>query len=386
MTAATPELFSPLALRGLTVKNRLVVSPMCQYSAQDGHPTDFHLVHLGRFALGGFGTVVLEATAVAAEGRITPGDLGIWSDHHVAPLARIATFLRDHGAASVVQLAHAGPKASTQRPWQGMGPLGPADAERGEPAWPTVSAGTRPAVEGWPAPSALDRDGIAAVGDAFVAAARRALRAGFDAVELHCAHGYLLNAFLSPLSNDRTDEYGGDLAGRMRLPLEIARRLRAEWPADRPLFARISAVDSSADGTTADDSVAFARELAAAGVDVVDCSSGGIGGAYAHPQGYGYQAPYARRVRTEAGVAAMAVGLIVDPAHAAALVADGEADLVALGRPALEDPNWPLHAHEALAAEHPGFGAWPTQVAWALRGRAPVLAGLGPWTAERGAG
>lgn len=374
-------LFSPLELRELTLRNRLVVSPMCQYSAQDGRVNDFHLVHLGRFALGGFGLVLLESTAVTAAGRITPGDLGIWSDEHVEGLARVAAFLKQHGAAAGIQLGHAGPKASTQRPWQGFGPLGADDAARGEAAWPTISASAQAAVAGWPEPAALTHAGIAEVTEAFVAAARRARTAGFDTIELHCAHGYLLNAFLSPLANRRTDEYGGDLAGRMRLPLEIARRLRAEWPHELPLFARLSAVDGDATGTTVEDTVTFARELAAAGVDVVDCSSGGVGARYAHPEHYGYQVPYAARVRAESGVATMAVGLVVDPEHAAAIVADGEADLVALGRTALDDPNWPLHAQAALGEQPDGdpFRDWPQQASWALVRRDPLLDRLGPW-------
>jgi len=375
MPDTDPQLLSPLTLRGLTLRNRLAVSPMCQYSAVDGLPNDHHLVHLGRFAMGGFGLVLLESTAVLPEGRITPGDLGIWSDEQVAPLARIASLLKSYGAAAGIQLGHAGPKASTQRPWQGFGPLNGDDASRGEAAWPTVSASANPAVEGWPEPAALSQEGIAEVKAAFVAAARRALDAGFDVVELHCAHGYLLNAFLSPLANHRTDAYGGDLAGRMRLPLEVARELRAVVPDDRPLFVRVSAVDGELTGTTADDTVAFARELKAVGVDVVDCSSGGVGKRYAHPEHYGYQVPYAARVRNEAGVASMAVGLVVDPAQAEAIVAGGEADLVALGRTALDDPNWPLHAAEALG----GGADWPLQAAWAMDKRAPLLERLGPW-------
>jgi 2,4-dienoyl-CoA reductase-like NADH-dependent reductase (Old Yellow Enzyme family) len=381
MSDTQPQLLSPLTLRGLTLRNRLVVSPMCQYSAVDGLPNDHHLVHLGRFAMGGFGLVVLESTAVLPEGRITPGDLGIWSDEQIEPLARIASLLKSYGAAAGIQLGHAGPKASTQRPWQGFGPLADADVARGEAPWPTVSASARAAVEGWPEPAALTHEGIAAVKAAFVAAAERSLRAGFDVIELHCAHGYLLNAFLSPLANHRTDEYGGDLAGRMRLPLEIARELRAVVPADRPLFVRVSAVDGELTGTTADDTVAFARELKAAGADVVDCSSGGVGKRYAHPEHYGYQVPYAARVRNEAGIASMAVGLVVDPAHAEAIVAGGEADLIALGRTALDDPNWPLHAEHALGAQPSGdaFATWPAQASWAMEKRAPLLDALGPW-------
>lgn len=377
---SAPLLFSPLTLRGLTLRNRLVVSPMCQYSAVDGMPQDHHLIHLGRFAMGGFGLIVVEATAVTPEGRITPGDLGLWSDDQVAPLRRIVTTLKEYGAAVAIQLGHAGSKASAQRPWDGGRPLSDADAARGEPPWQTVSASARPSVDGFPAPAALTREQIGEVKAAFAAAARRAVAAGFDTVELHCAHGYLLNAFLSPLTNDRTDEYGGDLAGRMRLPLEIARELRAILPDDRPLLVRVSAVDGDPDGTTPDDTVAFARELKAVGVDVVDCSSGGVGSRYAHPEGYGYQVPYAARVRAEAGVASMAVGLIVDPAQAEGILAAGEADLIALGRTALDDPNWPLHAQAALGVD--GFDAWPRQSRWAIEQRAPVLDRLGPWAPE----
>ncbi|MDO8185261.1 NADH:flavin oxidoreductase/NADH oxidase [Conexibacter sp. JD483] len=380
--AATAHLFHPLQLRELRLRNRLAVSPMCQYSAVDGLANDFHLVHLGRFALGGFGLVVVEATGVAPEGRITPGDLGIWSDDHVEPLKRIVAFLEQHGAAPAIQLAHAGPKASTRRPWQGGGPLDADDAARGEAPWQTVSASAEAAVPGWHVPHALTIEEISEVTEQFVAAARRARAAGFKAIELHCAHGYLMNAFLSPISNRRDDQYGGDLAGRMRLPLEIAERLRAEWPDELPLFVRVSAVDGDPDsGTTADDTVAFARELAARGVDVVDCSSGGVGRRYAHPEHYGYQVPYAARVRAEAGIATMAVGLVVDPEHAQAIVADGEADLVAMGRTALDDPDWPLHAQQALGAQPAGdpFGDWPQQARWALEARGPLLDRLGPW-------
>jgi 2,4-dienoyl-CoA reductase-like NADH-dependent reductase (Old Yellow Enzyme family) len=398
---STPaQLFSPLTLRGLTLRNRLVVAPMCQYSARDGFVDDHHLVHLGRFALGGFGLVLTEATAVVPEGRITPGDIGIWSDEQVPGLARIAAFLKANGCAAGVQLAHAGPKASTRRPWEGFGPIpvgegdaAPGDgafgealasgATAGDVAWQTVSASAVPAFAGWPEPAALTHDGIAEVTEAFVAAAQRAHRAGFDTIELHGAHGYLFNAFLSPLANRRTDEYGGDLAGRMRFPLEVARRVRAAWPAELPLIVRLSAVDGELAGTTPDDTVAFARELVAVGVDVVDCSSGGIGARYERSEHYGYQVPYAARVRAEAGVATMAVGLVVDPEHAEAIVADGEADLVALARTALDDPNWPLHAQAALRARPDGdaFADWPTQASWALAKREPLLEQLGPWAA-----
>ena len=380
----TALLLQPFDLRGVPLRNRIVISPMCQYSAVDGVAGDWHTVQYGRFAVGGAGLVFLEATAVLPEGRITYGDLGLWSEEQVAPLARIAAFLKAQGAAAGIQIGHAGRKASMQRPWHGNGPLNAADAARGDLPWEIVSSAALPIGEGWLVPRALDEAGILRVRDAFVAAAERALRAGFDALELHMAHGYLLHQFLSPLVNRRNDAWGGDAEGRMRLPLDVARAVRAVWPADRPLFARISAVDGAEGGLELEDQIAFARRLRKAGVDVVDCSSGGVAGsataAKGPPRTYGFQLPFAARIRAEAGVATMAVGLIVDPRQAEAALRAGEADLVAIGREALEDPNWPQRAAAVLGGG-PDYAPAPPQHGWWLANRAPVLNKLGPWAA-----
>ena len=375
---STPAVLQPLTLRDVTLRNRLIVAPMCQYSVTDGLVGDYHLVHLGRFALGGFGLVVVEATGVTADGRISHGDVGLWSDEHIPGLARIADFLHAEGAAAGIQLAHAGAKASSRRPWDGGGPVTAENARPGAAPWPTVSASDVPAGPGWPAPHALTVDELADVRDAFVAATRRALTAGFDVVELHAAHGYLLHQFLSPLSNRRSDEYGGSLEGRMRFPLEVVDAVRAVWPADRPLLVRVSAVDGSGEGITIEDTVAFARELKARDVDAVDVSGGGIGGSWEHPLGYGYQVPYAARIRAEAGIATMAVGLIVDARQAEAIVADGSADLVALAREAQDDPNFAVHAARELTEG--SYELYPVQAGPRLAGRGKLLGSLGPWT------
>lgn len=378
-------LFSPLTLRGVTLRNRLALSPMCQYEAVDGFVTPYHAVHYGKFALGGFGLVLIEATAVSPEGRITHGDLGLWDDAHIEGLTNIAAFLKQHNAVPGIQLAHAGPKAAMQRPYHGDGPLTADDHARGDLPWPIVSASAVPVDAGWLVPSALDAEGIAKVRSGFAAAARRALTAGFEVLELHGAHGYLLNSFLSPLTNRRTDAYGGDLRNRMRLPLEIAGELRSIWPEDKPLFVRISAVDGSRDGFTIEDSIVFAKELARIGVDVIDCSSGGIGG-YEHPSGYGYQVPYAERIKYETGLKTLSVGLIVDPHQAESIVASGQADFVAIGREALRDPHFPLRAEQVLGDVNPEspYDNWPPQIGWWLNGRERKLRKIGPWaTASR---
>jgi 2,4-dienoyl-CoA reductase-like NADH-dependent reductase (Old Yellow Enzyme family) len=379
----TALLLQPAALRGVALRNRIVISPMCQYSAAEGLADDWHVVQYGRFAVGGAGLVFTEAAAVSPEGRITHGDLGLWSEEQVPPLARIVSFLHAQGAAAGVQLGHAGRKASMQRPWHGNGPLNAEDAARGDLPWEIVAPTALPIGEGWLVPRALDEAGILRSRDAFATAAERALRAGFDAVELHMAHGYLLHQFLSPLTNRRNDAWGGDAEGRMRFPLEVARAVREVWPADRPLFARISAVDGVEGGLGLEDQIAFARRLREAGVDVVDCSSGGIAGsataAKGPPRTYGFQLPYAARIRKEAGVATMAVGLIVDPRQAEAALRAGEADLVAIGRQALEDPNWPQRAAAALGDGAAGYAFAPRQHGWWLANRASVLAKLGPW-------
>ncbi len=343
----SPLLLSPFTLRDLTLKNRLVISPMCQYSAIDGVVTDWHLVHLGRFALGGAALVIVEATGVEARGRISPGDVGLWNDDQARALARIADFLKASGAAAGIQLAHAGRKASTRRPWDGGTELTGEDLARGEAPWETLAPSALPFADNYPTPKAMTVADIAEVILAFRDAARRADAAGFDVVEIHAAHGYLLHEFLSPLSNHRTDQYGGDRAGRMRFPLEVVKTVRAVWPAGKPLFLRVSSVDHVAGGLTIDDTVAFGREAGALGVDVVDCSSGG--NTPTPPKLFpGYQAPYAEAVRRETGMATMAVGLILDAALAESILAEGKADLIAIARPALEDPNFAIHASAAL--------------------------------------
>ena len=377
-----PTLIEPFALRGLTLRNRIVVSPMCQYSAEDGIAQPWHMVQYGRFAVGGAGIVFTEATAVSPEGRITHGDLGIWSEAHAAALAPVAAFVKSQGAVPGIQLGHAGRKASMQRPWFGNGPLGPEDRARGDHPWEILAPSAIPIDEGWLMPRALDEAGIARIRDAFIAGAVRARDAGFEAVELHMAHGYLLATFLSPVTNRRNDGYGGDAAGRQRLPLEIAAGVREVWPADRPVFVRISSVDGVEGGLTIDDQIGFARALKAVGVDVVDCSSGGIAGsataAKGPPRSYGFQVPYARAIRDQAGLATMAVGLIVDPRQAQAVLDEGSADLIAVGRQVLEDPNWPLHAAVALTGG-PVYATWPKQHGWWLQARQGALSKLGPW-------
>jgi 2,4-dienoyl-CoA reductase-like NADH-dependent reductase (Old Yellow Enzyme family) len=344
-------LLSPITLRGATARNRIWVAPMCQYSAVDGMPGDWHLVHLGARAVGGAGVVLTEATAVSPEGRISPQDTGIWDDEQASAWARVVAFVQSQGALAGVQLAHAGRKGSSRRPWEGRGAVAPEDG-----GWVPVGP-TADAYPGLADPVALDLDGIAKVRADFVAATRRALTAGFDVVEVHAAHGYLLHEFLSPLSNTRTDAYGGDLAGRMRLVLEVVEDVRAAWPQDRPLLLRISATDWVEGGWTVEDSVALAKEAAARGVDLVDCSSGGNSPAQAVTAGPGYQVPFAAQVRQDAGVATGAVGLLVEPAQAEAVLAEGSADVVLLGRELLRDPHWPLHAAAALGDDV----AWPVQ-------------------------
>jgi 2,4-dienoyl-CoA reductase-like NADH-dependent reductase (Old Yellow Enzyme family) len=373
----TSALFSPLTLRGLTLPNRLVVAPMCQYSVTDGFVGDYHLVHLGRFALGGFGLVIVEATGVTPEGRISPGDVGLWSDEHVPGLARVAEFLHAQGASAGIQLAHAGAKASSLRPWDGSGPVTSQNGRPGEAPWPTVSASAVPVGPGWPTPHALTAPELAEIRDAFVAATRRALTAGFDVVELHAAHGYLLHQFLSPLSNRRDDGYGGSLEARMRFPLEVVDAVRAAWPDDKPLFVRVSSVDGSRDGLTVEDTVAFARQLKARGVDAVHTSGGGLGGGWEHPIGYGYQVPFAARIRAEAKIPTVAVGLIVDARQAEAIVAEGAADLVAIAREAQDDPNFAVHAARELTEQ---YDEYPVQAGPRLASRDRLLGSLGPWT------
>jgi 2,4-dienoyl-CoA reductase-like NADH-dependent reductase (Old Yellow Enzyme family) len=377
------KLFSPITLRGLTIPNRAVIPPLCQYSATEGMANDWHMVQLGRFAVGGFGLVFSEVVSVLRDGRITHGDLGLWSDDHVAPLRRITDFIRGQGAVPAIQLGHAGRKGAMQRPWEGNGPLGPDQFARGETPWDIVSAVAAPIGEGHLTPAALDAAGMARIVEGFATGARRARAAGFDAVEVHCAHGYLLHQFLSPLSNTRNDAFGGNLAGRMRFPLQVIEAVRAAWPDNLPVFVRISAVDGADGGWTMEDSLAFAQAMKPLGVDVVDCSSGGIGGSATGskriPRGYGFQIPYAAEIRRDVGLATMAVGLIIGPHQAEAALEAGEADLIAIGREAMNNPNWALMARGVL---EPGsteevFAPWPAQHGWWMEKRGAVMEALG---------
>ncbi len=355
------DLLSPLTIRGVAFRNRIVMSPMCQYVATEGLASDWHLVHLGSRAVGGVALVMVEATAVTADGRITPGDMGIWGEQHVEPLARIARFVHSQGAAAGIQLAHAGRKASCQPPWQGGARLTP---EAG--GWPVVGPSPVPFTEGDPAPVPLDEAGIDVMVAAFEAAAGRALAAGFRVIEIHAAHGYLLHEFLSPLSNFRTDRYGGSLENRMRLVLRVAERLRRRIPQELPLFVRISATDWVEGGWDLDQSVVLARHLKALGVDLIDVSSGALLPRARIPVGKGYQVPLARRIRAEAGILTGAVGLITEPHQANEIVTGGDADLVFLARELLREPYWALKAEQELGAEP----SWPIPYGYAVKRRA----------------
>jgi 2,4-dienoyl-CoA reductase-like NADH-dependent reductase (Old Yellow Enzyme family) len=341
-------LFSPLSLRDVTLRSRIGVSPMCQYSSEDGFATDWHLVHLGSRAVGGAALVLTEAAAVSPEGRISPQDLGLWKEAHVEGLARIARFVRAHGAAAGVQLAHAGRKASTGRPWEGGRPVPPAAG-----GWLPVAPSAIPFAEGHPTPRALDEAGIAGVVQDFARAAARAAEAGFDVVEIHGAHGYLLHEFLSPLSNRRTDRYGGPLEHRARLALEVVRAVRGAWPERLPVLFRVSATDWLEGGFSPDECVALARLLREEGVDLVDTSSGGTDPAAKVPLGPGYQTIFAERIRREAGVPTAAVGMITSPAQADHVVRTGQADLVLLARGMLRNPYWALTAARELGVAGP---------------------------------
>jgi 2,4-dienoyl-CoA reductase-like NADH-dependent reductase (Old Yellow Enzyme family) len=347
----TPHLFTPLPLRSVTLRNRIAVSPMCMYSAVDGRATDWHLVHLGARAVGGAGLVVFEATAVEPRGRISPADLGLWEDGQIEPLARIVRFVEAHGAVAALQLAHAGRKASVRAPWEGGGPVPAADG-----GWIPVAPSPLPFAGGYPIPAALDREAIRGVVASFAAAARRAAAAGFRALEVHAAHGYLLHQFLSPLSNRRDDAYGGSFENRTRLAREVVEAVRAAWPEQLPLLVRISATDWVPGGWDADQSVELARALEPL-VDLVDVSSGGLAASAQVPAGPGYQAAFAERIRREARIATGAVGMIVSPEQADHVVRSGQADLVLLAREVLRDPHFPLRAAKALGHE----GPWPKQ-------------------------
>jgi len=374
--SACAPLMAPLALRNVRLRNRIVVSPMQTYSSTSAKPSAFHLVHLGRFALGGAALVSVEATAVCPEGRSTTHDLGLWSEEQADAFRPITDFLREHGAASAVQIQHAGTKSACRPPWRGFGPLQVEDAQRGEvrwEAWGPTSAGWSPA---YPPSHPVQRADVDYLLNCYRRATRLAHRAGFDVVEVHAAHGYLLHSFLSPLMNHRTDEFGGSLEGRMKLPLEVAKVVREEWPDDRPVMLRMSCVDGNSVGWSIEDSVEFARRLKAVGIDVVDCSSGGANLPNVSdlvPRRPGFQAPFARAVREGAGIATIAVGLISDARHANAIIEEGSADFVAMGRELLWNPNFPAQAGQTLGAD-PGWDLWPRQFGWWLKRRARAQA------------
>lgn len=347
-----PHLFAPLTIRGITIRNRIGVSPMCQYSSTEGFVNDWHLVHLGSRAVGGAGLVLTEAAAVEARGRISPADLGIWDDQHVPGLQRVAAFIRAQGAVAGIQLAHAGRKASTAPPWEGGGGV---PVERG--GWSPVAPSAEAFDQHLPEPAALDRDGIAEIVRAFQLAAARAKSAGFQVVEIHAAHGYLIHEFLSPLANHRTDEYGGSYDNRTRLLKQIGKAVREVWPAEFPLFVRVSSSDWADGGWRAEDTVALAHHLSSVGVDLIDCSSGGIAPGIAIPSGPGYQVPFSQRVKDTVPMLTAAVGFITSPAQADQIIRTEQADLVLLAREMLRDPYWPLHAARALGRDV----VWPNQ-------------------------
>lgn len=347
------RLFSPLVLRGTTFRNRAWVSPMCQYSSVDGRPNDWHLVHLGSLARGGAGLVMTEATAVTPEGRISPVDAGIWNDAQAADYERIASFIRSQGAVPGMQLAHAGRKGSTRPPWLGGGPV-----EESEGPWQTVAPSPVPYAD-WPPPRALAADEIAALTSAWAAAAARADGAGLEVLEIHAAHGYLLHEFLSPLSNQRTDAYGGTLENRSRFLVEVVAVVREVWPERKPLFVRVSATDWTEGGLDVDEVVEVVRRLAPYGVDLVDVSSGGLSPRQQIQVGPGYQVPFARRIREGSGLPVAAVGLITEPAQAEQILAERSADAIVLARALLREPTWPQRAARELG--DPDAAYWPPQ-------------------------
>lgn len=369
------QLFEAVKIRDIQIRNRTVVSPMCMYSAKDGCLTDFHFAHLSRFALSGAGLIFVEATGVSQEGRITHGDSGLWSDEQIEPLKRIAAFIKSQGATPGIQLAHAGRKASCQRPWEGDGPITKDNQKPGEDAWQTYSPSAIPWGEGWHTPKEMDEKDMEKVRQDFLAAAKRALQAGFDIIEMHNAHGYLLQSFLSPIANHRKDQYGGSLENRMRFPLSVAKVLRDFWPQDRPMFVRISAVDGIEGGFTIEEAVEYAKELKKLGVDVIDCSSGGQPGKMNLRSALGYQVPLARQIKTEANISTMAVGLIVDAHQANEIVTTGSADFVALAREALNEPDWFFRAEQELgqAPKDNPFAEWPVQYGFWLEKRKHTL-------------
>ncbi|OJJ11482.1 NADH:flavin oxidoreductase / NADH oxidase [Alphaproteobacteria bacterium AO1-B] len=372
-------MFSQFALRNVTFKNRIAVSPMSQYRAVDGHANHWHLVHLGRFAIGGAGLVYLEATAVEKDGRRTHGDLGLWDDAQVATLSPIAAFIEAEGSVPGIQLGHAGRKASERRPWHGETPVDTDDeVNRGEAPWPIEGPSAVPYADGWPTPAEMSQDAIYRVITSFGEAARRACDAGFKVIEVYAAHGFLVHQFLSPISNQRTDIWGGSFANRNRFAVEVAKSVRANWPDDLPLAFRLSGTDWLDGGIELEDTIETARLLRDAGVDMIDCSSGGIGGKN-RPRRMkveeGFQVPFAEAIKNSADISTMAVGFLWDAEKCERILATKQADMIALGREVLHDPNWPLKAAHALGLDDQ-HALWPVEAGWWLQKRARLLSKL----------
>ncbi len=376
-TSQTSRLFTPITLRGVTARNRVVVAPMCVFMAEDGVVNDWHTAHYMKLAQGGVGMCIVEATAVEPAGRITPACAGLWSDDQIEPMSHVVRVLEDNGTVAGIQIAHAGRKAATRLPWEGGQPLDGTDAAKGEPPWEVIGPSAVPMEPDWPTPREMTSDDITRQVEAWGQAARRAREAGFRVCEIHGAHGYLVHEFLSPLSNFRTDAYGGDLTGRMRFALEVSEAVRAEWSDEAPVFFRLSCIDEFEGGWTIEDSVGLAKGLKVAGVDVIDCSAGGIRGpiislgARVRPPA-GFQVPFAEQIGRDAGIMTMAGGMIVDPHHAEEILSEGRADLITLARELLNDPNWPAHAAQALGAD-PEFRLWPDPYRWPLKSRAAMV-------------
>ena len=374
------QLFQPFQLRDVHFKNRVVVSPMSQYRAKGGFADEWHLVHLGRFALGGAGLVFVEATAVEERGLRTHGDLGIWDDAHIKELKRVALFLESEGSVPGIQLAHAGRKASERRPWHKELPLNEEDFElRSENSWQAIAPSSIPYADGWPAPHEMSGDDIEDVIKAFGEAARRSEEAGFKVIEVYAAHGFLVHQFLSPISNQRSDEWGGSDVNRRRFAIEVARSIRKHWPDNLPLIFRLSATDWLDGGIEIEDTIETAKCLSHEGVDMIDCSTGGIGGKDRPRRmviSQGFQVEFAKRLKEEADIATMAVGFLWDAEFCEAIVQQGSADMVALARELLDDPNWPLHAARKLGRNEE-FELWPQESGWWLQKRERLLKKLG---------
>lgn len=369
-------LFSPFTLRGITFKNRIAVSPMSQYRARDGEANDWHLVHLGRFALGGAGLVFVEATAVENDGRRTHGDLGLWRDTQIEHLMPVTRFLAREGAIPGIQLGHAGRKASERRPWHGETPVDVDDlSERDEAPWTAIAPSPIPYAEGWPEPAEMSDRDIHRVIGSFGEAARRSHEAGFKILEVYAAHGFLIHQFLSPISNRRIDRWGGNGENRRRFAVQVARSIRRNWPDELPLVFRLSATDWFDGGIEVDDTIETAKALASEGVDMIDCSSGGIGGKkrpHRMTIEQGFQTPFAARIREAANITTMTVGYLWDARFCEDALAAGKCDMMALARELLDDPNWPLHAARELDADI-DHEAWPVEAGWWLRKRARLL-------------